>query len=116
MRHNGAHAPTDLVASSASPAESKWPRQQVLKISFLATVRERSSCERIINFRCEHIDMNTAMNKCQFERYRFTVFSVRNQMDLYRFVGFHSLRDLVNFVFVSCRVEAVQNGRQTKTG
>ena len=67
-----------------------------------------------INFRCEHIDINTAMNKCQFERYRFTVFSVRNQMDLYRFVGFHSLRDLVNFV--SCRVEAVQNGRQTETG
>ena len=70
--------------------------------------------EFLFNFRCEHIDINTAMNKCQFVRYRFTVFSVRNHMDLYRFVGFHSLRDLVNFV--SCRVEAVQNGRQTKTG
>ena len=67
-----------------------------------------------INFRCEHIDINTAMNKCQFEWYRFTVFRVSNQMDLYRFVGFQALRDLVNFV--SSRVEAVQNGRQTETG
>ena len=39
MRPYGADAPADLVASSTSPAQAKWPRQQVSMISFLATVR-----------------------------------------------------------------------------
>ena len=46
-----------------------------------------------VDFRCENIDINTAMNKCQFELYRFTVFSVRNHMYLYRFMNFQELKN-----------------------
>ena len=91
MRLHGADAPADLVASSTSPAQAKWPRQQVLVISFPTTVR-------IVNFRCENIVLNTAMNKCQYELYRSTVFSVRNRMDLYRFMTFQALEKVFKFI------------------
>ena len=102
MRLYGADAPTDLVASSASPTQAKWPRQQVLMISFAATVR-------IVNFRCENIVLNTAMNKCQYELYRLTVFSVRNRMDLYRFMTFQALGKVFKFNKIPTQLERLSD-------
>ena len=102
MRLYGADAPAGLVASSASPAQAKWLRQQVLMISFLATVR-------IINFICENIVLNTAMNKCQYKLYRLTVFSVRNRMDLYRFMTFQALEKVFKFNKIQIQLERLSD-------